>query len=113
MSKATDKQVVERKIPVFVYGTLRKGYYNHRLLKNAQFMDTGVTVDAYTMYAHSYPLVSRKAQDTSIVGEFYLVSKDEFAELDRLEGYPNYYDRESVKIKTSSAWLFTASSNVE
>ncbi len=104
-----DKTV--RDIPIFVYGTLRKDWWNHRFIENADFIDNGVTKDRYIMHAHAYPMLSRKVQDTHIIGEYYLISKKEFATLDRLEGYPDHYDRARVDVRLTSgdvvnAWVY-------
>ncbi|WP_457623862.1 gamma-glutamylcyclotransferase, partial [Persephonella sp.] len=32
---------------IFVYGTLRKGFGNHRLLENAEFLGIGRTKEKY------------------------------------------------------------------
>lgn len=100
----------EKKIPVFVYGTLRKGQYNHYFLKDAHYLADGVTENKYGMYAHAYPMVTRDMQDVQIKGELYLVTKEEFKHLDRLEGYPTFYDREKISVVTDNtvieAWMY-------
>lgn len=101
-----------RNIPVFVYGTLRKGYWNHHLLEDATFLAEGTTCDKYAMYAAGYPMVTREQCEVPIQGELYLVSELELKYLDRLEGYPSHYDREMVPIKcddecmVKDAWMY-------
>jgi gamma-glutamylcyclotransferase (GGCT)/AIG2-like uncharacterized protein YtfP len=88
---------------VLVYGSLKKGFYNHRWMVEAkgQFIDEGVTIDSkYDMVGvgDAYPGVVAGNRD--IAGEVYLVSKQELLEvLDYLEGYPQHYDRGLVNVK--------------
>ena len=43
---------------VFVYGTLRKGHGNHKLIEGGRFMGSGLTVKKYAMYSRGIPFVS-------------------------------------------------------
>lgn len=82
---------------VFVYGTLMKGFSNHRLLKGAKYLGLAQTVKKYRMSVGDYPLVNEKKADTKITGELYSVSNKILKNLDELEGYKgndrsnNYY----------------------
>lgn len=78
----------KRKHLVAVYGSLRQGLGNHRLLENAEFLGTFETPPYYTMYsvANSFPALIKKGS-TSIIMEAYLVSDSELYQLHSLEGY--------------------------
>jgi len=98
---------------VFVYGTLKKGFGNHRLLDHgkAQFISEGTTNDKYTMLYYVFPFVSRTmTPKTTIEGEVYEVDDKTFTRLDRLEGYPDFYDREQVLVDTPNGkvkvWMY-------
>lgn len=95
---------------VFVYGTLRKGHGNHRLIRGDKFVGTGSTVNKYAMYSMGIPFVNEYEQVSNITGEVYEVSKNTLNQLDMLEGHPSWYRRKKTKIKigpkTLYAWLY-------
>jgi len=81
---------------VFVYGTLRRGQSNHRLLASAKFVGVGRTAAEYSMFSLGpFPGVV-EGGTTSIVGEIYDVGDDTLAALDSLEGTPTMYSRETL-----------------
>lgn len=83
---------------VFVYGTLRKGFGNHYLLKEAEFVGFAKTKEKYTMYERVIPFVSKDRKTSQIVGEVYLVDDNTLSRLDHLEGHPYWYYREMIDI---------------
>ena len=87
---------------VFVYGTLRKGYGNHHLLRDANFL--GEAQVKATMYLMGYiPYVSLNNDTNTVHGEVYKIDEDILRRLDQLEGYypsqPNtsFYNRSVIK----------------
>lgn len=104
------------KFLVFVYGTLLRGYSNHRLLENpvgtATFICAGYTQKMYTMYAQGIPYVSDESETSHIKGELFEVDAETLADLDRLEGHPDFYERKEVPVyifartKPKLAWLY-------
>lgn len=79
-------------IPVFVYGTLKKGHGNHGLLQSAYFVTKAKTERKMVMvqkrwagYPHVLDIEDELAHQ--IPGEIYLVSSDDLKRLDNLEGY--------------------------
>ena len=102
---------------VAVYGTLRKGYGNHRLLAGAQseFVGTGNTRDKYLLDASaSIPYVYYGVKDKEVPVEVYKPSGDDvWQSLDTLEGHPWHYTRDLIEVeledgKTVHAWLYFA-----
>ena len=93
---------------VFVYGTLRQGYHNHRLIIDCKIIDVGRTVNQYAMYANGIPYVSDNEQVSQIYGELYLVSPSILFNLDMLEGHPSWYKRKKVPIETMSGKIYNA-----
>ena len=89
---------------VFVYGTLKRGLYNHRLLTQAKYLGEGVLHDygVFNMPV-GYPGI-KEAKGKHVIGEVYEVTDNELRMLDRLEGYSgegnkfNLYDRELVVV---------------
>jgi len=82
---------------VFVYGTLRKGFYNHRLLENATFSDTGSAYGVRLYDVGPFPAVLPTSDGKGAVhGELYEVDDETLTRLDRLEGVPHLFRRELV-----------------
>jgi gamma-glutamylcyclotransferase (GGCT)/AIG2-like uncharacterized protein YtfP len=79
---------------VAVYGTLKVGHGNHRLLAGSDFL--GKTVVYGKMYSlGAFPAVVLGGHEKVYV-ELYSVDDDTLARLDRLEGCPSFYQRSSV-----------------
>lgn len=96
---------------VFVYGSLLSGLFNHRLLEGSEFLGQGVTLEFFRLVSlGAYPACLSKGQGAPVVGEVYEVSDLTFSRLDRLEGYPNYYNRSKVGVKVGEsevkAWIY-------
>ena len=70
---------------VFVYGTLKKGHGNHRLLENSRFIGED-SITGFDMYSTGgFPAVI--PGDGVVFGELYEVTPEELESLHRLEGY--------------------------
>ena len=98
-------------IPIFAYGTLKRGHGNHRELEDATFLGEAVTVDRFALHVDGLPMVDRSNPVSPIHGELYLVDEATFADLDRLEGHPRYYQRRLTRVKLAdqtvrSAWVY-------
>lgn len=106
---------------VFVYGTLRKGHGNNRLLPEDTFIGTATTEDGYVMTAYSgfpavyFPTYEDGDEGTIITGELYEVDDATLERLDGLEGHPRWYRREQVNVMVdgddpslgfTSAWIY-------
>lgn len=96
---------------VFVYGTLKKGGWNHRLLRNSNFIDYAKTVEPFYMVnlngPTGFPFVvsgDLRSDDYkgSVLGEVYSVDELTLKKLDALEGYPNLYLREKFDLKLTT-----------
>lgn len=92
---------------VFVYGTLRNGWGNHRLLVGQTFVGPAKTVAGFAMFEAGIPIVRRDASGGAIVGEVYEVDAAALRDLDRLEGHPRMYCREEVDLADGTrAWIY-------
>ncbi len=79
---------------VFVYGTLKKGFGNHRLLVDSEKIGDRTLAD-HDIYAVSgFPGVV-PGTDT-VEGELYEVDSETLRRLDALEGHPHMYTRTEV-----------------
>ena len=92
---------------VFVYGTLKRGLYNHRLLErgNARFMGEVRTKRAQHVMLLAdagYPyLVKSTTDDARVIdGELYSVDDDTLTLLDELEEVSTgMYTRETIEVE--------------
>lgn len=100
------KNNVHKNINVFVYGSLKKGYGNHENHLGDQKFVKEVKIEGFDMYSvGAFPAIVDGT--TTIHGEMYKVSGEAFKALDRLEGYPNHYNRKLVKSTTGEeAWIY-------
>ena len=98
-------------IPVFVYGTLKRGHGNHRAMEGATFLGEAQTVERYALHVQGLPMVDRNNPVSPIHGELYLVDSATFADLDRLEGHPRFYRRQLTRVVLAdgairAAWMY-------
>lgn len=91
---------------VFVYGSLRRGGANHRLLEKARFLGVHTTPPDYCMLdLGPYPGVIQPGE-TAIAGEVYGISSRVLADLDALEDYPRSYTRVKIPTPWGEAWIY-------
>jgi len=96
---------------LFVYGTLKSGHYNNRLLLRSTLLGEGVTKDTYLLYNRGFPVAvaSQSAKALPVRGEVWEVDED-IISIDRLEGHPNWYQRQEVKVDVNGeeliAWMY-------
>ena len=98
---------------LFVYGTLKKKQSNNFLLSEARFIGEGKTLQRYGLYAAGIPYVIKDEAISQIRGEIYQLDARTMAVVDSLEGHPNLYRREKVKVvlnkirpEVINAWLY-------
>ncbi len=87
---------------VAVYGSLRQGFGNHRVLKDSEYLGTFKTNDLFTMYSlGAFPYIKPDEKNgIPITVELYKVISDNIAYgLDCLEGYPSFYDKKNITIQ--------------
>lgn len=91
---------------LFVYGSLKQGFHNAVYLSDARFLGIHATDADYSMYDFgTYPGVSIGGS-TSIVGEIYEIDDQHLAATDRLEWYPDYYQRIVIETFHGDAWMY-------
>lgn len=85
---------------VFVYGTLKRGYGNHRLLEYKPFLGIGVTDIRYNMISGGFPVIMSSDDGLPVKGEVYDITGDIpcLDNLDRLEGEGVMYHRREVPV---------------
>jgi gamma-glutamylcyclotransferase (GGCT)/AIG2-like uncharacterized protein YtfP len=89
---------------LFVYGSLKKGFDNDKLLeKSTRRLGKALTVGKFGMFEDSfgnYPYLIKKPINR-IIGELYEIQRKELLDqIDEFEGAPDYYQRKKIKVKT-------------
>ena len=111
---------------VFVYGTLRSGYWNNKAMTRdggkAEMVGTAATLGKFLLFESGIPFVVKsdflKALQPynhltgQIVGELWNLDDKALANCDRLESHPTGYCREETRVQTiknrapDTAWLY-------
>jgi gamma-glutamylaminecyclotransferase len=92
-------------VKIFVYGTLMRGHYNFGVLTKhkAKFLSLDA-IPGFILYSLGpYPFITRPTiQLQSLVhGELFECPEEAVRAMDRLEGHPNFYRRETVDLAYS------------
>lgn len=91
--------MIDLKAFVFVYGTLKRGFWNNALLKRARFIGEGITLERFRLYTVGFPYAVPDPEGLPLRGEVYQVDGKTLIELDNLEGYPIHYLRKTVRVR--------------
>ena len=84
---------------LFVYGSLKRGHRNHRLLADQQFLGEAVTEPCYRLVdLGTYPGMIEDTRGLSVTGELWAVGECALAELDDLECADAPYYRGPVAV---------------
>lgn len=108
-----------KKYHVFVYGTLLNMHENNaRFGRGSKLVGEAETINNYFLFGGGFPLAmmpDHKAvegmPDTAqgrIRGQMFEITKDVFLGLDAYEGFPEFYERSEIPIKTADGLEFTA-----
>lgn len=117
---------------VFVYGTLRSGHGNNRVMfengGHARLLGRAITNQKFYLSGYRVPRASSHLGPASkddkpkmmgkVVGEVWEVNKQALDNMDRLEGHPRFYTRSKVPCfidgqkKAVAAWIYLISSGV-
>ena len=95
---------------VFVYGSLKKGYWNNSLLRDSEFLYNATTSESKfdMLDLGSFPAVVDGG--LKINGEVYKVNRRTLEMLDALEGNGSFYNREEVLVNSDGgdnlAWIY-------
>ena len=91
---------------VAVYGSLKKGFGNHSLLKHSKFIGEDIVKGFEMRSMGAFPFIRKGFGNVHI--EIYEVDDLTMFNLDRLEGYPYFYNRIQVKTKNlkKKVWIY-------
>lgn len=93
---------------LFVYGTLKRGGRNHRLLADQPYLGDAVTGPRYRVLdLGPYPGLVRADPGLTVRGELFAVSDCCLDELDDFEGVPELFTRERIEVDgRSGVWAY-------
>lgn len=96
-----------RRCPLaLVYGTLKPGERNHRLIADAVHHGPAETVPGFRLLHGEIPAVDRGGR-ARVAGELVAVTGWQLARMDQLENHPDWYRREIVTLADGGqAWLY-------
>ncbi len=83
---------------LFVYGTLKRGFRAHNILRNANYIGKAKTDARYQLYkVNWFPgMVFDERQQGGVHGELYEIAKETFVALDSYEGAPDLFKRQTI-----------------
>jgi gamma-glutamylcyclotransferase (GGCT)/AIG2-like uncharacterized protein YtfP len=86
-------------VMVFVYGTLLQGEPNHDFLASARLIRAARTEPSFELVSLGPFPAMVPGGKAAVVGEIYEVDDETLAALDRLEGHPDFYHREWIRLE--------------
>lgn len=91
---------------VAVYGTLKQGFHNNLLLADSKFLGSERTTAEWRMVSlGGFPALV--PGDSTVLVEVFKIESDAVGvSLDRLEGYPSFYDRRLIPTSHGEAWIY-------
>jgi len=107
-----ENNTAEQLTTVAVYGTLKEGWGNHRLLEHVPKHSDG-WVGGHRLFQQGIPfLIADEGSDYNVKVEVYKVDADTLHSLDGLEGHPTCYCRKELAIldddgnHQETAWVY-------
>ena len=95
---------------LFVYGTLKKGYGNHRIIQKSEYSWDFISVQKFDLSDYGFPCLYPNDHGKKAKGEIYKLTKEDFIFTDRLESNGSLYRREIQKFyncnKAVDAWIY-------
>ena len=92
-----------------VYGTLKRGSWNNRLLKDSEFVGEA-RIPGFRLYASGIPYAVEDLSNKEyklLVELFSVTNSDVLIGVDHLEGHPVFYERKPFNHKGREVWIYT------
>lgn len=84
---------------IAVYGSLRQGMGNHGLISHSKLIETKQINLPYKMISlGGFPGLIADTKENEITIELYEVDQATYQRVERLEGYPSFYDKYSFTL---------------
>lgn len=101
---------------IFVYGTLKRGHSNHRLLAGAKFLGEATLDGAHVLLDAGFPVCVKMPTGAGVVtGEVFEVTREQLIRLDQLESEGRMYHRRKRKVTYAQgkgrAWVYLGDKN--
>ena len=88
-----------------VYGTLKRGQYNHAVIEQDASYVGVASLPGWRMYSlGAFPVIVPAEPDQAVFVEIFAVS--DLVATDRLEGFPSFYNRKKVETHVGDAWVY-------
>jgi gamma-glutamylcyclotransferase (GGCT)/AIG2-like uncharacterized protein YtfP len=106
---------------IAVYGTLKRGHYNNRLLSKAKFLGEDRTQPNFTMRSNGgFPFVENKGKSSIAIEVFEINDEETSNRVNTLEGFNGikghhhntFYDVTEIDTKFGKAEMFVAARDV-
>ena len=95
--------------PLFVYGSLKRGFRHHRLLRRALRLHDAVAPGCRLVLLEAYPALVYGG--AGVQGELYCVDRPLLAKLDVFEDCPELYRRQLIRLRHGQwAYAYLAAS---
>lgn len=96
---------------IFTYGTLKRGYRNHKYIEKAKFISDASIEGFYMFDLGRYPGIYEGAG--IIYGEIYEIDDEMLKEMDLLEEEGSLYIRKSIRVNDLDAWIYVYNKKVD
>lgn len=89
---------------IAVYGTLKRGFHNNRILEGARFVAKALTTTPFVMYDSGFPVLMEEGKGGPVHVEVFEIDEHQLARCDRLEG--SMYTRETRQVEDADGNVF-------
>lgn len=93
----------EKTCNLFVYGTLKKGFRAHFVLKDSKYLGERTITHFKLINLGRFPGLVHGNEDDRVTGELYEIKEELLETLDAYEGVPDLYTREIYKAGPEAA----------
>ncbi len=92
---------------IAVYGSLRKGFGNNRLIADSEQLTTEVVKIPYKMVSlGGFPGLVPVKEPQDITIEVWNVDDQTYRNVERLEGYPHFYQKDTIQTSEGDADVY-------
>ena len=94
-------------LKIAVYGSLRAGMGNNRVIDSSKLLSSeNVSLPFEMIDLGSFPGLIKSNNINDIYMEIYEVDPTTYQRVERLEGYPSFYDRELIETSAGAAEVY-------